>query len=283
MRRLWILALAFSLASATTAMAFETRAYQLNEDFGTEPIYDIALQYYYYVPCPTYSWFWGFSGWNTGDMVGEWFQIGDEGTGPFSPCDPALCRDLEMIRVLDFAGYGVVYPGLFTIELDVYCCDEYGCPVGPPIWNSGPKETDLGWNYFEFDPLLDVDDCAGGPVSGARVLITATHTGSEGIYPAWGTDNVGTAVETGCMLHDLGCLPALHPRPYISQYASIHSGYYGQDFEYCPPRWFKDGRDSTSEGTQFGFAELCWRLYLGFRWGGANQPATWGSIKSMYR
>jgi len=278
-----VLLFVVSASAPASTIALETQAYQLNEDFGIEPPYDIALQYYYYVPCPTYSWFWGYSGWDTGDIVGEWFQIGDESTGPWPPADPALCRELEWIRVLDFAGYGMTYPGLFTVEFDVYCCNEYGCPVGLSLWNSGPQETGSGWNYFHVNPILDLDDCAGSPISGARVLITATHTGSEGFYPAWGTDNIGTAIETGCVMHELGCLPALYPRPHDSHYATMHSGFYGQDFQHCPPQWFKDGRDSTSDGTRYGFVELCWRLYVLFRWGGATQPSTWSSIKSMYR
>ncbi len=283
MRYSCILALVILLAVATSAAALDTQAFQLNEDFGSEPLYDTALQYYYYIPCPTYSWFWGFSGWDAGDIVGEWFQVGDMSTGYWPPADPLMCRELEWIRVLDFSGYGVAYPGLFTIEFDVYCCDEHGCPIGPSLWNSGPEETDFGWNYFGVNPLLDIGDCAGSPGSGARVLITATHTGSEGFYPAWGMDNVSTAIQAGCVMHDIGCLPALYPRPYSSHYASVRSGYYGKEFQYCPPRWFRDGRDSTSDGTQFGFVELCWRLYVIYQWRGANQPSTWSSIKSMYR
>ena len=84
-------------------------------------------------------------------------------------------------------------------------------------------------------------------------------------------------------MHDYGCLPALYPRPYNSHYASIHSGYYGKDFEYCPPRWFRDGRDSTPDGTQYGFCELAWRLYITCAGPSASQPATWSDIKSMYR
>ena len=34
----------------------EKQAYQMRDDFGTERLYDGALQYYY-IPCPTYSWF----------------------------------------------------------------------------------------------------------------------------------------------------------------------------------------------------------------------------------
>jgi len=283
MRNSCILTLVILLAAATSAAALETKVYQMKEDFGSEPLYDNMLNYYYYIPCPTYSWFQSFTGWERGDIVGEWFQLGDISTGNWEPGDPVNCRTLEIFRILDFAGYGTVRPGIFTVEFDIYCTDEYGCPIGPSIWNSGPFETGFAWNYIYVDPPLDICDCIGGPESGPRILVTATHTGYAGIYPAWGTDVISTHIEEGCPMHDQGCLPALYPRPYSSHYSSIHSGFYGQDFQYCPPQWFKDSGDPTPDGTQLGFTELCWRLYVTCAGPSANQPATWGSIKSMYR
>jgi hypothetical protein len=283
---LGILLLAVLLAAPAPTAALETQAYQMKEDFGSEPLYDTWLNYYYYIPCPTYSWFWSYSGWEPGDIVGEWFHIGDMSTGVTGPADPLNCQTLEIIRVLDFAGYGTVRAGFFTVEFDVYCTDEYGCPVGPSLWNSGPYETGFAWNYIYVDPPLELCNCPavpGDPASGPRILVTATHTGSAGIYPQWGMDNISTAIEQGCPMHDYGCLPALYPRPYSSHYPTMHSGFYGQDFQYCPPQWWKDGRDPTPDGTQYGFIELTWRLYLACDGPSANQPSTWSSIKSMYR
>ena len=287
MRLSCTLALALLLAAAAPAMSIEIQAFQLKEDFGSEPLYDSALQYYYYIPCPTYSWFWGFTGWTPGDIIGKWFHIGDLSTGAWNPADPLNCQTLDQLRVLDFAGYGCGrWAGDFTVEFDVYCCDEYGCPIGPSLWNSGPWETCFAWNYIEIDPPLELCNCPavpGDPASGARILVTATHTGPYGTYPQWGMDNISTALEQGCPMHDIGCLPALYPRPYVSNYASMHSGFYGQDFQYCPPQWWKDGRDTTPDASQFGYLELTWRLYITCAGPSANRPATWGSIKSMYK
>jgi len=278
----WLLLLS---AASSPAIALETRAYQMNEDFGSEPIYDSALQYYYYIPCPTYSWFWGFSGWVPGDIIGEWFQLGEISTGDYGPADPLNCQKLDQLRILDFAGYGPMRPGQFTVEFGIYCSDEYGCPVGPSLWNSGPEETGLGWNYIHFDPFLDISSCKPSPEpeSGSRILVTATHIGPKGCYPAWGMDNISTAIQIGCAMHDFGGLPAWYLRPYSIHNASIHSGFYGQGFQYCPPRWFKDRGDTTTDGTQYGFMELCWRLYITCAGPSESQPATWGNIKSMYR
>jgi hypothetical protein len=33
------------------------------------------------------------------------------------------------------------------VRFGLYCADEYGCPVGAALWNSGPYETEWGWNY----------------------------------------------------------------------------------------------------------------------------------------
>jgi hypothetical protein len=267
------------LALALPALGFEMKAYQMREDFGDEPLYDCRLNYYYYVPCPTYSWFWGFSGWEPDDVIGCWFHVGDQGTSGFDPCDPDSCLSIEQFRIMDFAGYGVVYPGFFTVEFEIWQSDGDGCPVGPALWSSGPVETSIGWNY-----IVPSDPVNTYPHD--QVLLTATCTGSQGDYPIWAIDNVSTPVLYGCELHDYCCLPLLYPRPYSSHFSTMHSGYYGQDFAYCPPQWFMDSRDTTPNGTMWGYAELAWRLY--FICSGSSgvvpeEPGTsWSKIKSMY-
>jgi hypothetical protein len=286
------LVIALVLVIATSAFGFEKKAYQIREDFGTEPLYDCLLNYYYYIPCPTYSWFWAFTGWVPGDIIGVFFELWDytmsySGCPDYVGCDPANCHVLEQIRILDFAGYGTVYPGLFTVEYDVYCCDDAGCPIGPSLWNSGPWENAYAWNYIGLpvDPPISICECATepDPVFNPRILVTATHTGTDGIYPAWGCDNISTAIEQACMMHDTGCCPALYPRPWVSHYRTIHSGYYGPGFMYCPPQWFCDGRDTTPDCTMYGFVELAWRVYMICSGPTATEPSTWGNIKSMYR
>jgi hypothetical protein len=113
--------------------------------------------------------------------------------------------------------------------------------------------------------------------------VTATHTGTNGIYPAWGFDNISTALEAGCVMHDIGCLPALYPRPAAGHYGIVHSGYYGTGLQYCPPLGFVDGRDTTMDGSQFGFIELLWRIYVSCTGPTAGEPSTWSNIKSIYR
>jgi hypothetical protein len=271
---------------ATSAVALEKKAFQIKEDFGTEPLYDCMLNYYYYIACPTYSWFWAFSGFTPGDIVGMCFNIADEGTGGSGNCDPAVCHQLEQVRILDFAGYGAIYPGLFTIELDVYCASEQCCGATAPfvhLWSSGPLETGYGWNYFDVTGYgLPFTTCWSQETFG--IVITATHTGSEGTYPAWGFDNISTALETGCVMHDLGCLPALYPRAWCGgPDPKVHGGYIGAyPFEYWPPLMFCDGGDTTPDCTQFGAIELVWRIYLICAGPDAAEPTTWGKIKSMY-
>jgi hypothetical protein len=278
------LVIALVLVLAKSAFGLEKKAYQMREDFGNEPLYDCALQYYYYIPCPTYSWFWAFTGWAVGDIIGEYFVIGDQGTGGYDPCDPATCHELEIIRILDFAGYGTVYPGLFTVEFDVWCPP---CPLYH-LWNSGPVETGFAWNYIYVEPPLCLTPCYDQPF---MVVVTANHTGTDGIYPAWGMDNISTAIETGCELHDYGCMPATFPRncwadcmPGLTGIC-VHSGYFGNGdpCQYDPPLWFCDGRDTTPDCSQFGPLELAWRIYLICAGPTANETSTWGNIKTMYR
>ncbi len=276
--------LALVLVLASSAFAMERKAYQMKEDFGTEPLYDGTLNYYYYIPCPTYSWFWAFTGWTPGEIIGMCFTLSDEGTGGSGLLDPANCHTLEQLRILDFAGYGTVYPGKFTIEFDVYCA-EFCCDVAAPIthlWNSGPFETGFAWNYIPVDPFVCLTPCYNGDVS---IVVTATHTGTDGIYPAWGMDNISTAVAEGCPLHDYGCLPALYPRGQCGTVGPmVHGGYIGTyAFEYWPPLMFVDGADTTPDASQFGAIEMAWRVYIGCYGPTATEPSSWGNIKSMYR
>jgi hypothetical protein len=285
------LVIALVLILATSAFGLDKKAYQIREDFGTEPLQPTcALNYYYSIPCPTYSWFWAFTGWVPGDIIGVMFELWDysmwySGCPTYVGCDPTLCHVVNQLRVLDFAGYGIAYPGLFTVEFDIYCCDPQGCPIGPSLWNSGPYETGYAWNYVTVDPPISICDCATepAPIFNPRILVTATHTGTDGIYPAWGLDNISTPIETACIMHDGGCCPALYPRPWVSHYRTIHAGYYGPNFTYCPPIWFCDGRDTTPDCSMYGFIELAWRLYMFCTGPTATEPSTWGSIKSMYR
>jgi len=279
------LILTILLAGAATASGFEKKAYQMREDFGVEPLYDCYIQYYYYMPCPTYSWFWGIA--NEGpDTYGVFFKVGDVSTGNGQACDPVLCFSPLQFRILDFAGYGTAYPGLFSVEFAMYCSDEQGCPVGSALTRTRTYDTSYGWNYIEIDPYSSVVDCATSidPVLGsAMFLITAVETGSDATYPAWGFDNISDTYDAGCELHDMSSFPGLYPRPVTSHYETMHSGFYGDDFEHCPPLWICDPGDTSTACDEFGFIELAWRVYLGCHGPSAAEPCTWGSLKSMYR
>jgi len=280
------------LVLAASAYGFDKKALQMREDFGTEPTYNCYMNYYYYIPCPTSSWFWSICCWPPNAVVGEMFTIGDpsmttsKGCPPYASCNPCEFPGIEQLRVLDFAGYGTLYPGLFTVKFQLWCADESGFPIGPPTWDSGPMELcTAGWNYISTYPGGCVSNCytqmVGGLTCYPRFLITAKMIGSTNIYPQWGFDNISTPVSLGCAMHDQGCCPALYPRPAVSHYSTIHSGYYGVDFQYCPPRWFLDGGDMT--GDTYGYIELAWRIYVTYGMDSPTEPATWGSIKSMYR
>lgn len=309
--KLWI-ALGLVLIFATSAFGLESKAYQMREDFGTEPVGDYPCQYYYYVPCPTYAWFWSFTGWEYCDWIGVGFECSEQLTGGYMH-DPFNDHVIQQVRILDFAGYGTVYPGLFTVEFCAFCLDPVTMnPVEEDgmynaLWCSGPVETHFAWNYIPIDPPISVCDCSldpGPPPAYPAVLIMAHHVGTSVGYPAWGFDNISTNIEEGCIMHDYSCLPAHYPRPYVCYWDHMHSGYYGNwqpviddmveaPFPYCPPLNFCDGRDTTCvgslcypdgiNGTQYGFIELAWRLYFDRSGPTATEGTTWGNIKSMYK
>lgn len=273
-----------ALCLATCSYGFDKKAFKVKDDFQTAAVDDCFLQYYYYIPCPTDSWFWGFYGWVPGEKIGTFYTIGDMSTGAFGVCDSSACQHIVGFRVLDFAGYGVVYPGMFTVRFGIYCCTAEGCPVGPPLWESPPTETEKYWSSVMIEPPLCVTDCCvepSPPVS-PRILLTATHIGTDCTYPQWGLDAISSPLEGACAMHDAGCLPALYPRPGSSYYSIMHSGYYGVDFAYCPPIWFADGADTGLGAPTYGYLELAWRLFVRCQ-GPAIEPTSWGQIKAMYR
>jgi len=287
-----ITVLVLALVLATSAYGLEKKAVQMREDFGSEPLVGCNLQYSYYIPCPTYSWFWSFSGWPVNQVVGAWFQIGDPsmtystGCPPFTACDPTLFQTITQFRVLDFAGYGTVYPGLFTVNFQIWCADVNGCPVGDALWSSGPAELcTAGWNYIDVAPDLCLSDCAtefvGEIPIAPRFLVTATHIGTNAAYPQWGFDSISSPLALGCTMHDTGCCPALYPRPAVSHYTTMHSGDYGVNFAYCPPYWVLNPGDSV--GDVWGCIEMAWRVYMVDSGPTATEPSTWGNIKAMYK
>jgi hypothetical protein len=290
--RVFVFCLAF--VWLTCGPALGQRAFQFKEDFEVEPLTACMLQYYYYVPCPTYAWFWSYYYWYTGDIAGAWFDIGDMSTGGFVACDPTECMSLTQFRILntgftceDPSGYGT-YPGAY-VHFDVYCADDLGRPVGPSLWNSGTMLLeDYGWNYITVDPPLSICNCAtvaGPPGSDPRILVTITVDPG---YPPWcmelGADNISDAVMTGCPMHDYGCLPALYPRPYVSHYPTMHSAFYRQmGVTYDPPKLIRDRNDATPDRTEYGYVELAWRIYLSCTGPSETAPSSWGNLKSLFR
>ena len=82
--RFWLL-IAVVLVLATSAFGLEKRVYQLSEDYRSEVLQPpwCQLQYYYFIPCifdsvPPVSYFWGFSGWQPGEVIAGSYRIGDQ-------------------------------------------------------------------------------------------------------------------------------------------------------------------------------------------------------------
>ena len=255
-----------ALAVIGSSAAFEMSPYQMVDDLEVEPpLHQAALQYYYYIPTPDYSWFWGCY-LEPGDILGVLFWYGDIPQGGLTPC--GVPWELESIRFLDFVGYGHVYPGWYTVEFDVYRADENGSPLSPSLWNSGPVEPFPGWNQVAVSPPVRFCDWPSDNAA-FPVLITATHTGTEIGSPMWGFDNISSPAQLGVNMHDVGCFPALYPRPGTGHYTSMHTGYYGNgSFSYVPPIHFPDGRDSSADGSNYGFVEAAWRIYATCGWPG---------------
>jgi len=275
-----------TLFIAASGFAVEKTAYQMTKDFEAEMPGDCALEYYYYVPCPTCSYFYRWTGWAYGDIVGQLFMIGDASMGGGEACDPATCHRLEEIRWLDLnpdaPGW---YPTDYMIRFDLFCSDMQGCPIGPSFWSATTLSARTGWNGHTVLNPPCVGACIADPPGVPVILLTATHIGwTDGTAPHWGTDAPGKYVQYGSDMHEIGCLPVRYPRPWNSYYSpGIRSGYYGRGTLTCPPQYFCDKLDTTSDCTEFGFCELAWTITLSCSGPTSAEPATWGRLKSMYR
>jgi hypothetical protein len=294
MRVLKAVLLWFVAALLAWSLAFAQRSFKIKEDFDVELLTECMLQYYYYVPCPTYAWFWSYYYWDVGDVAGEWFDIGDMSMGGFEACDPSDCMTLSQLRILNMGiicqdpwGYGT-YPGAY-VHFDVYCGDDVGRPVGPSLWRSDTiLLEDFGWNYIPVDPPLSICGCAtvpGPPASQPRVLVTITvDPGAPGWCMELGGDNISDTVTDGCQMHDYGCLPALYPRPLVSHYTTMHSAFYRQlGVTYDPPKLIRDRNDTTPDHTQYGYVELAWRIYLSCTGPSTASPSSWSGLKALFR
>ncbi|MFH1313261.1 MAG: hypothetical protein ABIJ00_08535 [Candidatus Eisenbacteria bacterium] len=293
MRTLRMITLWVVLICVPVGTILAQRAFQLKEDYELDPLSDCALQYYYYIPCPTYSWFWSYYYWDIGDVAGSWFDIGDLSTGGFGACDPTDCHTLDQIRILNSGvvcqgPFGQSYPGAY-VHFEVHCADEIGRPVGPTLWRSNTMLLDTyGWNYIDVDPPISICGCAidpGPPASTPRILVTiAVHPGTAPWCMELGADNISDAIGEGCDMHDDGCLPALYPRPHVGYYPTMHSAFYRQmGTVYDPPKLIRDRNDTTPDRTQYGYVELAWRIYLTCSGPSERYSTTWGGVKSLYR
>ena len=290
--RLW-LAVVFALILVSAGSAYEMKAYRFRDDYGMEPLqeYDSALSYYYYIPCPTYSWFWGINGLEAEEIIGVTYDLAQHSMGGLDPPDPVNDHRLMGFRVLNLAEAGSMYPGLFAVQFDVWCAQSRSCynPIEEAhLWSSGPICLQEGYNYIWIEPNgVSICPCCldlGPPPTDPLITITATKLGGNPSRPVWGFDDISHPVNMGCDLHDYGCLPALYPRPWVSHYPSIHSGYFGSyHWQYCPPLLFPDPMDTTLDYSDFGFIELAWRAYFKSTGPTSTDGVTWSEIKSLYR
>ena len=76
----------------SSANSFEVQIKTIVEAPSLEPQYDCHPSYYYYIRYPSQSDFWDIWGWESGDKVGEFFMMVDQGTRLAEACDRAICH-----------------------------------------------------------------------------------------------------------------------------------------------------------------------------------------------
>jgi hypothetical protein len=172
--------------------------------------------------------------------------------------------------------------------MNVHRADASGKPLHR-LWDSGPLETGFGWNYIEVVPPygLDLGECFEDDPASLGFIVTMEFVGTLGGFPRIGFDNIGTAVDVGCLMHDSGCLPAHWPKTWLGGGdPRVHSGYVGDyRFQYWPPLAIPDAMFFPDDCT--GSVDLAWRVYLDCHGPGLTPqspfPTSWGGIKNLYK
>ena len=122
-----LLSLVFVISAVASVSAIVDGPYILKSDPGPGPLSDCALAYYYHIRWDTYGYYWAWQTYETGAIIGVWFEVGDLSMHGYDVCDPTQCQTLEGLYVLDLTEVVNPYCGHYgQVEFDVYPC------VAPP-------------------------------------------------------------------------------------------------------------------------------------------------------
>jgi hypothetical protein len=250
-----ILILAF--AATSYAIPATRTAVQLEQSEYTAAQEICHLAYYNYCS----GWVWHFSGWGTPAKVGVCFDLND-----CICCE--TCRDLGMTR---FYWYRVTPYGY--ADMEVFCADDYCCPVGGPlagyyhVWLDPSLAT--WWVYSDFSgvSLANCPNC--------RFILMGTF---DGAHTDIFTDADPLNFDAGCSTPPLwNCTP----HSYI--YLDVHD--YCAEFGSPAAFFMTDSRSDcpTYYGYVGYFADfLCW-ADITCTGPSATDQNSWSEIKALYR
>jgi hypothetical protein len=279
MKTLLVLALCLALA-ASACLGFTMRAIPLApgdveqmRDLGSSTLPTCELSYYYLLSGCAYVTV--VEDIDENASLGMHFSMAD--TVPwYDACDTTACLTLD---VIDLTFYDVLAPPADQgLNIKIYGADASGEPFGPILGNRDfePLYTDtaaLTVTAIDFTnngagPGLDLSGCSGD------FVVLVTWKNSTG-HPSLVLDDICTCVDS-CAVNVTCC--EMGTAPYVYPRFAIHTFDYGTEWAWSKQDSFCD----ICGCLEFGYLEALW--ICGFCTQSAGtEPATWSTIKALYR
>ena len=177
------------LASASAAVPVRTAEFGAVSLRDAQPESDTCVLSYYNI-CSGWVFYWSaycyamFPDVNPGIRYGTCFDLGD--------C-PTNCR-----HVTDIWWACKRFTTRARVDAALYCADEYGCTIGPPLWAwyNVPVTFDSAWQHFLLPAPLELCPCEETGIG--KVVFVLTDWDNECHLSPY-SDHVPLNVAAGCM------------------------------------------------------------------------------------
>ncbi len=272
------------LISCLLVIALSTTAYAVpihTAEKGTVPMRERAPEQEgctisYYNFCSGWVFYW------SGYCYGEWMTLSyppQYGTVfDLSDC-PGSCRHL-----MDCWWACKRFTVRAWVELEIFCANEYGCPIGPPLWGPYGFTPNISnpWQHFALGglPLCGCEETGPG-----KFVIVITDQG-YGAHTSPYSDIESYNINAGCQ-PDWDCTGHSYSYRCAVSYCDVYgapgpmwvSGPYGCDnVPFIPPGC----HDYYGYGAGM-FTEFLFDVYIACQGPTATETDSWSEIKSLYR
>jgi hypothetical protein len=191
-------------------------------------------------------------------------------------CDTTACLTLDTIELVFYDA--LPPPADQDMILRIFGSDGNGEPTGNLL---ASREFAVAYtDTAAFTPVV-IDFTNGGAVDGLDLaqcrgdfVALLTWKNATG-HPLLVLDNV-SACAAGCPANSSCCQMGTYP--YVYPRTAVRTYYYGIEPDWGVP----DPVPDPAGAVPYGYLEALWRASF-CEWSAATVPATWGSIKAMYK